>query len=171
MNPELATAAQLLAIVTAAILGYWLLRCLGLVVTQPFRLRMAEIGEAALTDPCVPDDEKDTIRQWLDHAFDGRFVLFLAALSPAFLIGVPLLLVMRRFRAIHPAPKPAPQFHPATFEVFRLGMLASAGVSPLATLLLLIELICLSLLFRPVASLSRQLALAHGYFNRLLRQA
>jgi hypothetical protein len=70
----------------------WVVLCFGLYAivlrqlakaVQPLRLRLAEEGEALLTEGVLSIEEESDVRMFLDNAYDGWVAVFLMLMMPA----------------------------------------------------------------------------------------
>src|SRR5690349_10988469 len=69
--------AIVLALLSYPLLMRWLAE-----VAQPTRLRMADLGKELLASPYLDEKQKELVDNWLDDAYDWRFMILFALLMP-----------------------------------------------------------------------------------------
>jgi hypothetical protein len=115
-------------------------------LTQPFRLRFAEEAEALLARKVLTPGEERKIHFMLDTAFSGVLPWLLVFLMPVYICRE---VVTRRGSA------PAmgiqdPNLRSQVFSVYGLWLLANCGMSPVAGILVMAELLIGGIIVMPL---------------------
>jgi len=95
MNEHMLQLLQGLAIITVSVVIYALILRRMAFVVQPVRLKMAELGEHILSSD-LPAARADQIRFYLDNAFNGWVMFFVALVLPLVAVFMPFYMMAKR---------------------------------------------------------------------------